>query len=185
MSREYDLYLQEHKENVAKGFYWIRENLYDLIPRDDGIDYEHLICYEHDKSKSEADEYYAYDRYFYGTSRSFEVVEDFNYAWLQHIHRNPHHWQHWVLINDDPNEGEKIIDMPYHYILEMVCDWWAFSWKADNLREIFNWYDKHEKYMKLSKKTRGEVEKILEQIKEKLDELELKKDVYENIQGEM
>ena len=31
MSKEYDLYLQEHKANVKKGFEWIRENLPELI----------------------------------------------------------------------------------------------------------------------------------------------------------
>lgn len=46
MSREYDLYLQNHKANVKKGFDWIKENLPDLIPNDDGIDYEHQIGFE-------------------------------------------------------------------------------------------------------------------------------------------
>lgn len=25
----------------------------------------------------------------------------FNIAWLKHIHRNPHHWQYWILLNDN------------------------------------------------------------------------------------
>lgn len=41
---------------------------------------------------------------------SYEVVENFNRAWLLHIHRNPHHWQHWVLINDDPELGETVLE---------------------------------------------------------------------------
>ena len=40
MSREYDLYLEEHRENVKKGFDWIKEYLPELIPENDGIDYE-------------------------------------------------------------------------------------------------------------------------------------------------
>ena len=48
MSREYDLYLQNHKANVKKGFDQIKENLPDLIPTDDGIDYEHQIKFEVD-----------------------------------------------------------------------------------------------------------------------------------------
>ncbi len=31
----------------------------------------------------------------------------FNTAWLKHIHRNPHHWQHWVLFEDNPSERLK------------------------------------------------------------------------------
>ena len=165
MSREYDNYLTEHKGNVARGFHWIQEYLPELIPAEDGIDYEHQICFAHDKSKNESDEYDAYDAYFYGRNRSFQVVQDFNYAWLNHIHRNPHHWQHWILLNDEPNEGEIILDIPYHYILEMICDWWAFSWAKGDLTEIFNWYDQHKIYMKLSEKTRKTVEDILWKIR--------------------
>lgn len=170
MSKEYDLYLEEHKANVAKGFHWLREHLPKFVDGHEGLEWQ--ICYNHDASKSDLEEYEAYDRYFYGGNRSYMVVECFNYAWLRHIHKNPHHWQHWVLINDDPGEGEKIMDMPIHYILEMICDWWAFSWKAGDLREIFKWYDQHKDYMKLSDFTRTNVEIILNEINKKLDELE-------------
>lgn len=169
MSRQYDLYLEEHKGNVKKGFDWIKENLPELIIPIDGMDYEHQIGFEHDASKSDPEEYEAYDAYFYGGNRSYEVVQDFRYAWLRHIHLNKHHWQHWILSNDDPEEGEIVLDMPYNYILEMICDWWAFSWNSGNLREIFGWYDKHKDYMKLSDKTRKIVEDILGKIKEKLE----------------
>lgn len=174
MSYQYDLYLKNHKENVAKGFYWIRDNLPELLPYDydDEVDYEHQICFAHDLSKTEDDEYEAYDDYFYGGNRSYEVVQDFNYAWLNHIHRNPHHWQHWVLLNDEPNEGEIILDIPYPYVIEMICDWWSFSLNSGNPSEVFDWYNKHKDYMKLSDKTRKIVEDILEKIKKKLDESE-------------
>lgn len=176
MSREYDIYLNEHKSNVANGFHWIQKYLPELIPTDDGFDYEHQICFAHDRSKDELDEYLAYDAYFYGRNRSYQVVQDFNYAWLKHIHRNPHHWQHWILRMDNPDEGEIVLDMPYHYILEMICDWWAFSWAKDDLTEIFNWYDQHKDYMKLSEKTRKTVEDILGQIRTKLEELKESED---------
>ena len=63
-----------------------------------------------------------------------------------------------------------ILDMPYNYIIEMICDWWAFSWNKGNLYEIFSWYDAHKAYMKLSDNTRKTVEDILGKIKDKLDE---------------
>lgn len=62
--------------------------------------------------------------------------------------------------------------MPYNYIIEMICDWWAFSWNGRNLNEIFDWYDKHKDYMKLSDATRKTVEDILSKIKEKLEGLD-------------
>lgn len=171
MSREYDLYLEEHKRNVAKGFYWIRENLPELLIDIPDANYEHQICYAHDYSKDEPSEYKAYDAYFYGGNRSYQVVQDFNKAWLLHIHRNPHHWQYWVLFNDDPGEGMDILDMPYNYIIEMICDWWAFSWNKGDLYEIYNWYDQHENYMKLSERTRKTVVDILGKIRNKLNEM--------------
>lgn len=167
MGTQYDLYLANHKANVAKGFEWLRENLPEVIEFDEHFEWQ--ICTNHDFSKTDQDEYDAYDKYFYGGNRSYAVVQNFRRAWLRHIHMNPHHWQHWVLINDDPGEGEIVMDMPYLYIVEMICDWWAFSWSKGNLHEIFTWYDEHKKYMKLSNATRKSVEIILDKIRAKLE----------------
>ena len=166
MSLAYDLYLEQHRGNVAKGFKWIQENLPDLLIPVDGVSYEHQICYCHDLSKDDKEEYNAYDTYFYGGNRSYQVVKDFNYAWLHHIHNNPHHWQYWVLVND---EGTIALDMPYNYIIEMILDWWSFSWKSNNLYEIFDWYNEHKKTMILNKNTKIIVESILKDMKEILD----------------
>ena len=174
MSVEYDLYLKEHRGNVEKAYRWLQENLPDLIPTSNLCDIEHQMCFDHDASKNKPDEYRAYDAYFYGNNRSYQVVQDFNYAWLLHIHRNPHHWQYWVLICDDPDKGESILDMPYVYILEMICDWLSFSLSKGDLTEIFKWYDDHKDYMKLSEKTRKTVEDILDRIREKLESKESK-----------
>ena len=106
----------------------------------------------------------AYDNYFYG-DKSEE--DEFNYAWLQHIHNNPHHWQYWVLINDD--DGTIGLDIPYNYIIEMILDWWSFSWKTGNLYEIFNWYNEHKKTMILNETTKIIVESILNDMREILD----------------
>ena len=168
MSIQYDNYLTNHKNNVYRGYEWISKNLPEILKPD--LAYEYQLMYNHDASKSSDQEYHAYDAYFYGRNRSYQVVQEFNRAWLHHIHHNPHHWQHWVLINDNPNEGEIVLDMPHLYIIEAVCDWWAFSWAKGNLYEIFNWYDEHKAYMKLSDKTRRTVEDILAKIKTKLDE---------------
>ena len=169
MSIEYDNYLGLHRANVARGYFWIRDNLPELVEKR-GCDFEHQICFAHDASKEDPEEYNAYDAYFYGGNRSYAVVQAFNKAWLHHIHANPHHWQHWVLIHDDPKEDMTILEMPYNYILEMICDWWAFSWRSGKLDEIFKWYDEHKAYIKFHDKTRETVEDILAKIKEKLEE---------------
>lgn len=169
MSVQYDNYLTEHKENVAKGFRWLQENIPEVI--EDGFEWQ--ICFNHDASKTDPEEYDAYDAYFYGNNRSYSVVQNFKKAWLRHIHNNPHHWQHWILINDEPKEGMVVIDMPYIYVVEMICDWWAFSWTKGDLNEIFGWYEDRKDYMKLSDNTRISVEYILGKMKDKLEEKDI------------
>lgn len=169
MSKRYDDYIEEHKTNVLKAFRWLEEN--DILkdfPQEDVRTASWLCEYKHDSSKYGQEEYKAYDDYFYGGNRSYEVVENFNNAWLHHIHNNPHHWQHWVLINDNPNEGEIILDMPNEYIIEMICDWMSFGIGKDHIEETFDWYHEHGPYMKLSERTRIVVENILEKIDLKL-----------------
>lgn len=172
MSLEYDNYLKEHKVNVGAALVWLQDNLPEVLncTDEDGndFDWEWQIILKHDASKSDPEEYDAYDNYFYG-NKSFENTQKFNLAWLHHIHVNPHHWQHWVLINDDPEEGTICLDMPYNYIIEMICDWWSFSFKTDNLSEIFNWYDKHKAHILLSDDTREIVEDILGKIRIKVE----------------
>lgn len=169
MSKEYDNYLEQHKANVRKGFEWLRENIPGIVENVPNLEWQ--ICFNHDQSKTEPDEYDAYDAYFYGGNRSYQVVQDFNYAWLLHIHRNPHHWQYWMLQNDDPELGGIVLDMPMNYIIEMICDWWSFSWAKGDLTEIFKWYEERKNYIKLSEMTRGEVESILNLMKEKLSDV--------------
>ncbi|MDO4292087.1 MAG: DUF5662 family protein [Eubacteriales bacterium] len=166
MSFEYDWYLERHRANVKRGFEWIQKHIPEILKKD--VDYEWQITFAHDHSKNEPDEYEAYDAYFYGGNRSYAVVQAFYQAWLKHIHRNPHHWQHWVLINDDPDKDMICLEMPHNYIVEMICDWWSFSWENGDLTEIFEWYEKRLDYIKLNPGSRKQVEDILRKMAEKL-----------------
>ena len=184
MSIEYDQYLAEHIGNVNKGLNWMLDNL-GLKEEKTALE-EAIVSFNHDESKYSTEEYNAYDRYFYGGNRSYKVVQDFNYAWLHHIHKNPHHWQYWVLLEDDP-EGEASwkrlvqpgtgeykaaltnmpvmpLEIPVPVIFEMIADWWSFSWKEGNLFDIFNWYADHRSKQIINPKSRKIVEYILERI---------------------
>ena len=181
MSWDYENYLYMHINNVMIGFEWISSNIADvyilkILPDVNFIRVEENIK-NHDISKNLEDEYKAYDDYFYG-ERTPEVKRAFNYAWLKHIHRNPHHWQHWILPED---EGKIVaLDMPDDCILEMICDWWSFSWKKNSeahgfdlkagLYEIFDWYKSHKDKIIFSDRTRVKVEKFLNLLRECLDE---------------
>lgn len=170
MSYDYDTYLLEHRNNVIKSFDWMLRNFEDGFFDEDTVSKVIMnVTHFHDQSKFDKAEYDAYDRYFFGEKRMGEIMSDFDYAWLHHIQNNPHHWQHWVLF-DDLDDGLKALDMPYEYVVEMICDWWSFSWKADNLYEIFDWYKSHQDTMLLSQKTRQDVWTILKELKKKLDE---------------
>ena len=171
MSQSYDNYLTQHKMNVMSGYYWIKDNLPDIINAcPNPIDLDRQM-FDHDVSKTRPSEYHPYDAYFYGGEKTAEVVNNFNNAWLAHIHRNPHHWQYWILVHDDPL-ADTLIEIPYNYILEMICDWWSFSWSKEDLYEIFNWYDQRKDYIRLNPNTRKTVEDILGQIRSKLEELD-------------
>ena len=168
MSKEYDDYLKQHISGVQKAGQWLEDNLPEVIEKltvDERSAFKKGLIL-HDLSKTGPEEYKPYNDYFYG-KKTNEVKEAFDYAWLHHIHRNPHHWQYWCLIQDD--DGTKCLEMPKHYALEMICDWWSFSWKSGNLYEIFDWYDKH-KNIQLHDNTREYVRDILDKIKLKLDE---------------
>lgn len=164
---QYKEYLNGHINNVQKGFDWLCENLPDVVDALNNRDAIQAIVAVHDQSKYSAEEYSAYARYF-NTRKTKEVKLAFDYAWNHHQKSNPHHWQYWVLINDE--DGTYALDMPYEYIVEMICDWWAFSWKANNLYEIFNWYDNNKDKITLSDKTKSTVENILKKIRNKLEE---------------
>ena len=181
MSYEYDSYLNKHVCCVEKAWYWILdhigvEGLRRIFPdMDDGV--AALVSdrtRRHDASKRSFAEYGAYDRHFYGRNKGKEEDPEFDLAWLDHIHANDHHWQHWVLIRD---EGELVpVDMPSYCIAEMVCDWWSFPWMShfdgeseDALYGVFGWYGEHSAKMLLSDATRAKVEALLSAIRDELD----------------
>ena len=166
MSEQYDAYIKEHCASVRKGSYWIRKSLPELLIDIPGVDYELMILL-HDDTKFNNDEYYAYDEYFYG-KKTKTSEKNMRYAFQNHIHQNPHHWQHWVHITDDGSPSIIALDMPYQYIIEMICDWWSFSWASGDLFSIFDWYNEHKKIIKFSKRTRDTVEDILHKLEEKI-----------------
>lgn len=164
MSQAYDEYLHEHISNVNRAWWWLEDH--GIIPPHMAYEAERLTL--HDDSKYTAEEYDAYDDYFYGKEGRDEddisvIDASFDYAWLHHIHNNPHHWQYWVLINDD--DGTKALEMPESYAYEMLSDWFSFALKNGKPAEIFDWYDKHKDKMVLHPATKILIEEALEKMK--------------------
>jgi len=165
MSLAYDDYLAEHIGNVNKGLHWMLDNL-PLTQEEKSAIETAMLEFNHDSSKYDKEEYEAYDQYFYGGNQSYAVKVAFDYAWLHHIHHNPHHWQYWILLEDDPETGVpfKTLQIPLAYIFEMIADWWTFSWKNNNLFEIFNWYWDHRPKQFIHPESRRILEEILKKI---------------------
>ena len=166
MVDSYDEYLHNHINAVKTAFDWLVANLPELF-KDYDADVLGSIISSHDISKWDDEEYFAYCEYFYGKNKTQEVEDDFDYAWLHHQHNNPHHWQHWILREDDGNL--KALEMEYISVIEMVADHWSFSWVKGDLFEIFNWYDKNKSKMVLHPNTQSLYESILEKIKQKIE----------------
>lgn len=201
MSLEYEIYLKKHREAVLNGVGWFVEHIDpstidDIFPSlEINTVLENVI--NHDRSKYDIEEYDAYDNYFYRDGKnSLDGKMEFDLAFLHHIQNNPHHWQHWVLIDDEGDDSigdnqVKAFDMPDNYIMEMIADWWSFSWNKyydalsesaketgvavatndvyDNLYEIFDWYERHKDSIVFSTTTQNKVNRFLDILRYQLD----------------
>lgn len=127
----------------------------------------------HDLSKFLPCEWGPYVRHFYGPDKRAEQVskastgyfhapkekDPFNYAWLHHIHRGSHHWQHWLLTQDE-DEG-LVLEMPVPDVVEMVCDWRGAGRAQGHGDDLVPWYKAHEEKMKLHPNTKWHVENLV------------------------
>ena len=112
----------------------------------------------HDISKFRPSEFIAYANYFFGNQTS-TVKTGFDYAWLYHQRRNKHHWQYWILVQDD--DPTITCNIPDKYILEMVSDWIGAG-LAYNNPNTKQWYLEHQYRIKLSPESRNKVESLLD-----------------------
>ena len=127
-----------------------------------GIVWRGLI---HDWHKFLPSEWLPYARYFYnpdGTPKQrrdstgyYKPTETgdsaFDFAWLLHQKRGRHHWQWWILPEDEG--GIKILAMGEKDCLEMLADWRGAG-KAQGAPDITLWYEAHGQKMQLHPDTR-------------------------------
>lgn len=120
----------------------------------------------HDLSKFLPSEWKPYANFFYGgkptvrDSTGYYKPTDtgdaaFDMAWLYHQKRNDHHWQWWVLPEDDG--GMKILPMSPKARTEMLCDWMGAG-KAQGKPDTAAWYLKNKGNMIIHPKTRRFIE---------------------------
>lgn len=128
---------------------------------------------KHDWSKFLPDEWIPYANYFYGSGNTIKRGRDkngyyragwtgdmlFDFAWLLHQKRNDHHWQWWLLQEDDGDF--KVFPMSRDCALEMICDWRGAGRAIHGRDETQQWYLANKSKMKLHDNTRLFVEEVL------------------------
>ncbi len=126
----------------------------------------------HDLSKLVPSEFMPYTGHFYGSKIGISRGRDetgyykptdtgdaaFDFAWLLHQKRNKHHWQWWILPEDEG--GLKILEMPLKYRQEMLADWRGAG-RALRTPDTRKWYEKNKIRMSLGDETRAWIEKQL------------------------
>lgn len=115
----------------------------------------------HDASKFLPSEWGPYANTFYKLdgSKQYDETPAFKVAWLMHQHRNPHHWQHWILKMDG---GSTVaLEMPMRYVLEMVADWMGAGRAITGKWESAAWYANNRDKIILHDQTRKIVDGII------------------------
>ena len=117
----------------------------------------------HDWTKFLPDEFLPYMNHFNRglTGVGYEGFDRaYDLAWLKHIHRNKHHWQHWILQTD--TEGVKTIRIPERYVREMIADWRGVGVALGKGRDnATKWYQENKDTLSLHPDTRSRVEVLL------------------------
>lgn len=114
----------------------------------------------HDWSKMSPAEWGPYVRSFYGKQgRTRAVRAAFDAAWLHHQHRNPHHWQHWLLWEDDG--PVKALEMPAGLAREMVADWMGAGRAITGRWDVASWYEANRDTIVLAPRTRCLVDRLV------------------------
>ena len=96
----------------------------------------------HDWQKFSLAEWTPYVLSFYGPweykDRPPTLVKLFDRAWLHHIHCGPHHYQYWILNQDDVDNV--LLDIPDRYRREMLADWRGAGLAISGKDATKKWY---------------------------------------------
>jgi len=125
----------------------------------------------HDWSKFRPSEFIPYARHFYGGKREKENKKEkiegydkskdssdnaFNKAWLYHIHRNKHHWQFYLLVQDE--NKNLILNIPLKYRKELLADWHGAGKAITGKNNTKEWYLNHKEKFQFHPTTRNWIE---------------------------
>ena len=152
----YSYHLNSRKEAVRKTWAFVRdrlsENIGMTVPFKAKID---ELIKNHDDSKWGGEEFLA-DR-----ERMYPVEENKNkllkaweeqMAWATHISKNPHHWEYWASSKESDTSPT---EMPYAFIIQMLCDWVAMC--LDLNIKPSEWFENNKRCMSINYHTKNTV----------------------------
>lgn len=141
---------------------------------------------KHDWSKFSPREFFPYAEFFYGKQtyrrpgmtgkQSIEaplkVAENFDRALLGHLHRNDHHFEHWLMLQDGKLVAKA---MPEQAWRELCADYLAMEFTLNGNWDAISWYSKNVGNMVIHHETQHRIESLLKRAGARLSkELELK-----------
>jgi len=130
-----------------------------------------LLGVLHDWSKLLPSEFIPYARFFGHASPRDETGyykptetgdSAFDFAWLLHQKKNRHHWQFWILPEDEG--GMKVLPMPDRYRKEMLADWRGAG-RAQGTPDTVAWWAKNKHKMRFHSETHAWIENSLSPVK--------------------
>ena len=98
----------------------------------------------------------------------------FSKAWLHHKGRNKHHFEYWIDVSLNKEEGLVGNKMPVNYVAEMLCDRIAacevYRGKNYTSAAPTEYYEFTKKYITIHPETRALLEKLLTILKDEGEE---------------
>lgn len=114
----------------------------------------------HDWSKFTSAEWGPYVRKFYDPDRA--RPDEFERAWLHHQHRNPHHWQHWLLREDSGTI--KLLPMPDSLVREMVADWMGAGRAITGRWDVGSWWEGNRDRIRLHSEVEQLIVRLIDEV---------------------
>mgnify|MGYP000347432115 CR=1 FL=1 len=132
----------------------------------------------HDWSKYSPTEFIQGVKYYQGGKRSpnygEKMAKGYSSAWLHHKGRNRHHFEYWIDVSLNKEEGLVGNKMPVNYVAEMLCDRVAacevYRGKNYTSAAPMEYYEFTKKYITIHPETRALLEKLLTILKDEGEE---------------
>jgi hypothetical protein len=154
-----------HFNTVCRHKYWVAHYCFKM-----GLYKQGLL---HDLSKFSNEEFWEGAKYYQGDKSPIPICKKRNNgeskAWLHHKGRNKHHCEYWMDCDYDKTPLKPVFNpIPYNYVLEMICDWFAagrtYKGKKFKFEDEWEWWSNRKKNLAVNSKTEIFINNILKGI---------------------